>query len=141
MRGGVAISVTATPVAAPRRSMEVLRIINKPSGLRLRLPMGPDRRVPVLPELQIDYGLACIARLEQAPMPERLHYLYLRSFSRKREISEGRVRRHSVTRFRDHLFWRVILQAGHRFRGPTGKMMQSFTCLDMELTRFHSNLR
>src|ERR1700751_5561504 len=89
MRGGVAISVTATPVAAPRRSMEVLRIINKPSGLRLRLPMGPDRRVPVVPELQIDYGLACIARLEQAPMPERLHYLYLRSFSRKREISEA----------------------------------------------------
>jgi hypothetical protein len=46
-------------------------------------------------------------------------------------------------------FWRVVLQAGHRFRGPTGKMMQSSTCLDlkvphcvdMELTRFHSNLR
>ena len=111
--------------------------------------MGLDRRVPVLPVLQIDYGLACIARLEQAPMPERLHYLYLRSFSRKREISKGRVGRHSVTRFRGHLFWRVVLQAGHRFRGPTGKMMQSSTCLDlkvphcvgMELTRFHSNLR
>jgi hypothetical protein len=28
MRGGVAISVTATPAAAPRRIREVLRIIN-----------------------------------------------------------------------------------------------------------------
>src|SRR6266513_56141 len=47
MRGEVAISVTATPAAAPRRSREVLRIIiREPSGLRLRPTMGLDRRVP-----------------------------------------------------------------------------------------------
>src|SRR2546423_12324262 len=47
MRGEVAISVTATPAAAPRRSREVLRIIiREPSGLRLWPTMGLDRRVP-----------------------------------------------------------------------------------------------
>src|SRR5262249_4239364 len=46
MRGGVAISVTAMPAAAPRRIKEVLRIIvREPSGLRLRPTMGLDRRV------------------------------------------------------------------------------------------------
>src|SRR5947208_7297966 len=46
MRGEVAISVTATPAAAPRRSREVLRIIiREPSGLRLRPTTGLDRRV------------------------------------------------------------------------------------------------
>src|SRR5437764_15112128 len=46
MRGGVAISVTATPAAAPRRSREVLRIIiREPSGLP-RPTMGLNRRVP-----------------------------------------------------------------------------------------------
>jgi hypothetical protein len=41
MRGGVAISVTATPAAAPRRIREVLRIIiREPSGLHLRPTMG-----------------------------------------------------------------------------------------------------
>src|SRR5205807_6295150 len=46
MRGGVAISVTATPAAAPRISREVLRmIIREPSGLP-RPTMGLDRRVP-----------------------------------------------------------------------------------------------
>src|SRR5260221_13881502 len=47
MRGWVAISVTATPAAAPRRIREVLRmIIREPSGLRLRPTMGLDRREP-----------------------------------------------------------------------------------------------
>src|SRR5215469_10824019 len=47
MRGGVAISVTATPAAAPTRSREVLRIIiREPSGLRLRPTMGLNRRGP-----------------------------------------------------------------------------------------------
>src|SRR5215475_11013047 len=47
MRGWVAISVTATPAAAPRRIKEVLRmIIREPSGLRLRPTMGLDRREP-----------------------------------------------------------------------------------------------
>src|SRR5262245_26235486 len=47
MRGWVAISVTATPAAAPRRSREVLRmIIREPSGLRLRPTTGLDRREP-----------------------------------------------------------------------------------------------
>src|SRR6516162_5345699 len=47
MRGWVAISVTATPAAAPRRMREVLRmIIREPSGLRLRPTMGLDRREP-----------------------------------------------------------------------------------------------
>src|SRR5262245_28271035 len=46
MRGGVAISVTATPAAAPRRIREVLRIIiREPSGLRLRPTKGLDQRV------------------------------------------------------------------------------------------------
>ena len=46
MRGWVAISVTATPAAAPRRIREVLRIIiREPPGLRLRPTMGLDRRV------------------------------------------------------------------------------------------------
>src|SRR5260370_19178016 len=46
MGGGVAISVTATPAAAPRRIRELLRIIiHEPSGLRLRPTMGLDRRV------------------------------------------------------------------------------------------------
>jgi hypothetical protein len=49
----VAISVTATPAAAPRRIREVLRIIREPSGLHLRPTMGLDRRGPVLPELDI----------------------------------------------------------------------------------------
>src|SRR6476661_1243054 len=39
MRGWVAISVTATPAASPRRIREVLRmIIGEPSGLRLHGP-------------------------------------------------------------------------------------------------------
>src|SRR5262245_65562459 len=47
MRGWAAISVTATPAAAPRRIREVLRmIIREPSGLRLRPTMGLDRREP-----------------------------------------------------------------------------------------------
>src|SRR6266566_2476692 len=47
MRGWVAISVTATPAAAPRRIREVLRIIiREPSGLRLRPTTGLDRREP-----------------------------------------------------------------------------------------------
>src|SRR5262249_3731802 len=47
MRGWVAISVTATPAAAPSRIREVLRmIIREPSGLRLRPTMGLDRREP-----------------------------------------------------------------------------------------------
>src|SRR6266511_6391332 len=41
MRGGVAISVTATPAAAPRSIREVLRIIiREPSGFRLPPTMG-----------------------------------------------------------------------------------------------------
>src|SRR5262249_22022164 len=41
MRGWVAISVAATPAAAPRRIREVLRIIiREPSGLRLRPTVG-----------------------------------------------------------------------------------------------------
>src|SRR5262249_4954042 len=47
MRGWVAISVTATPAAAPRRIREVLRmVIREPSGLRLRPTTGLDRREP-----------------------------------------------------------------------------------------------
>src|SRR5262252_3629737 len=47
MRGWVAISVTATPAAAPRRIREVLRmIIREPSGLRLWPTTGLDRREP-----------------------------------------------------------------------------------------------
>ena len=42
----VAISVTATPAAAPRSIRGVLRIIREPSGLRLRPTMGLDRRGP-----------------------------------------------------------------------------------------------
>src|SRR5215468_10388921 len=58
MRGWVAISVTATPAAAPRRIREVLRIIiREPSGLRLRPTKGLDRQYPVLAELRIEYGL------------------------------------------------------------------------------------
>src|SRR5262249_37059724 len=47
MRGWVAISVTATPAAAPRRVREVLRmIIREPSGLRLRPTTALVRREP-----------------------------------------------------------------------------------------------
>src|SRR5262249_36757706 len=65
MRGWVAISVTATPAAAPRRIGEVLRmIIREPSGLHLRPTMGLDRREPrSCGTLHIEYGLACTARL------------------------------------------------------------------------------
>src|SRR5262245_53053938 len=46
MGGWVAISVTATPAAAPKRIREVLRIIiREPPGLRLRPTMGLDRLV------------------------------------------------------------------------------------------------
>src|SRR5437868_4167649 len=44
MRGGVAISVTATPAAAPRRSREVLRISVREPSSRLRPTVGLDRR-------------------------------------------------------------------------------------------------
>src|SRR5438128_2521811 len=61
MRGGVAISVTATPAAAPRSIREVLRIIiREPSGFRLRPTMGAwIDGYPVLAEFHIKYGLAC----------------------------------------------------------------------------------
>src|SRR6187200_662167 len=68
MRGEVAISVTATPAAAPRRSREVLRIIiREPSGLRLWPTMGPDRRVsPLQTPREVRVGLH--RRLWQLPI-------------------------------------------------------------------------
>src|SRR5690348_6358280 len=63
MRGWVAISVTATPAAAPRRSREALRIIiREPSSLHLRPTMAWIDGFPVLAELHVKYGLVCTAR-------------------------------------------------------------------------------
>src|SRR6516162_5429784 len=63
MRGWVAISVTATPAAAPRRIREVLRIIIRNL---LAFVCGPPRAWidgnPALAELHVKYGLVCTAR-------------------------------------------------------------------------------
>src|SRR5262249_7629408 len=76
MRGWVAISVTATPAAAPRSIREVLRmIIREPSGLRLRPTMGLDRREPrPCGELHVKYGLACTARFGNGRLGSAAHY-------------------------------------------------------------------
>src|SRR5262245_52028142 len=69
MRGWVAISVTATPAAAPRRIREVLRIIiREPPGLRLRPTMGLDRLVSRPYGLHVEYALVCTARFGNGPL-------------------------------------------------------------------------
>src|SRR5262249_18608940 len=74
MRGWVAISVTATPAAAPRRIREVLRmIIREPSGLRLR-PLGLGRREPRPRELHVKYGLVCTARFGNGRLGSAAHH-------------------------------------------------------------------
>src|SRR5262249_16263012 len=104
MRGSVAISVTAAPAAAPRRSREVLRIIiREPSGLRLRPTMGPNRWVP----------------------------------------------RPSGTPNRVWVGWHRSPRASADARTPSLSLSPEFferkrnkqRCVDMELTRFHWNLR
>src|SRR5262249_26960416 len=113
MRGGVAISVTATPAAAPRRSREVLRsIIREPSGLRLRPTMGLDPRGPRPSGTPNRVWVGLHRPPRAVPMPERLHYLYLRSFSRRKQRPCRTSYCYQVPR--GHLFWRVILQARHK---------------------------
>src|SRR5437764_15305117 len=81
MRGGVAISVTATPAAAPRRSRAVLRII-------IREPSG----IPSLRNSTYKYGLACIA-LARATVDPSTSSLSL-GFSEKKR-NKQRLRRTS----------------------------------------------
>src|SRR5262245_59554468 len=69
MRGRVAISVTATPAAAPRRIREVLRIIiREPPGLRLRPTMGLDRFVSHPYGLHVEYAVVSTARFGNGPL-------------------------------------------------------------------------
>src|SRR5262245_3518122 len=75
MRGWVAISVTATPAAAPRRIREVLRIIIRdPSGLRYGPPWAWIDGNPVLAELHVKYGLVCTARFGNGRLGSAAHH-------------------------------------------------------------------
>jgi hypothetical protein len=69
MRGWLAISVTATPAAAPRSIREVLRIIiREPSGLH-----WIDGN-PVLAELHVKYGLVCTPRFGNGQLGSAAHH-------------------------------------------------------------------
>src|SRR6266542_5952674 len=75
MRGWVAISVTATPAAAPRRIREVLRIIiREPSGLRLRPTTGLDRREPRPCGTPRKVRVVCTARFGNGRLGPAAHY-------------------------------------------------------------------
>src|SRR6516165_4639620 len=75
MWGWVAISVTATPAAAPRRIREVLRIIIRNL---LAFVCGPPWAWidgnPVLAELHVKYGLACTARFGNGRLGSAAHH-------------------------------------------------------------------